>query len=237
MSGTPSKNDRERGDFHSGIPTIKIGGRIGFGDSHLLRAANGVVERAAFFDFGEHDVGGGVEHAGETAQIGGGQAEREKRKNRDAVHHGGFVEKAAIFFFGERGEFGERVDDGTFVGGDGVRAEFERGFDVIGGGFAGGGVERTGFEDDVGASAFDPFANVVRSGGGIRRRPVIIENGERIEAVGIGDPAVAARGDAGEAPADVVAAAEFGFFGDEQAQEGARDVAEADDGEVVGGHD
>jgi hypothetical protein len=79
-------------------------------------------------------------------------------------------------------------------------------------GFAGGGVERAGFEDDVGAGAFDPFADVVRRGCRIRRRPMIVENGEWIEAVGIGDPAVAARADSGEAPTNVVAAAEFGFF-------------------------
>ena len=120
--------------------------------------------------------------------------------------------------------------------GDGVSAEFERGFDVIDGGLAGGGVERTGFEEDIGASAFDPFTDVVRGGRGTRRRPMTIENGERVEAVGIGDPAVAARGDAGEAPANIVTAAQFSFFGDEKAQEGACDVAEADDGEVVGGH-
>ena len=62
------------------------------------------------------------------------------------------------------------------------------------------------------------------------------ENGERVEAVGIDDPAVAARGDAGEAPADIVAAAELSFFRDQEAQEGAGDVAEADDGEIVGRH-
>jgi hypothetical protein len=33
------------------------------------------------------------------------------------------------------------VDDGTFVGGDGVGAEFERGFDVVDCGLASGGVE------------------------------------------------------------------------------------------------
>src|ERR1700722_1686224 len=65
---------------------------------------------------------------------------------------------------------------------------------------------------------------------------MIIENSERVEAGGIGAPAVAARRDTGEPPARVVPAAEFGFFGDEQAQEGARNVAEADDGEIVGRH-
>jgi len=64
---------------------------------------------------------------------------------------------------------------------------------------------------------------------GVLRGPVIVEDGERVEAVGVGTPAVAASGDAGEAPADVVAAAEFGFFGDEEAEERAAYVAEPDD--------
>jgi hypothetical protein len=60
------------------------------------------------------------------------------------------------------------------------------------------------------------------------------ERGDGIQALGIGDPADAARGNAGEAPAEIVFAAEFAFFGDKQTQESASDVPEADDGEVVG---
>ena len=66
-------------------------------------------------------------------------------------------------------------------------------------------------------------------------RPVIVENGEWVEAVGVGAPAVAAGGDASEAPADIVAAAELGLLGNEEAEECAADVAESDDREVVGG--
>jgi hypothetical protein len=57
-----------------------------------------------------------------------------------------------------------------------------------------------------------------------------VEDRERIQAVGIGEPADAARGHSGEPPAHVVAAAELGFLGDQQTQEGAAYVAEADDG-------
>jgi hypothetical protein len=66
---------------------------------------------------------------------------------------------------------------------------------------------------------------------------VIVEDRERVQAVGVGEPAGAAGGYAGEAPANVVAAAKFGFFGDEQAQEGPADVTEADQGQVVGWND
>jgi len=62
---------------------------------------------------------------------------------------------------------------------------------------------------------------------------VAVQNGDGIEPVGIGDPAGAARGDSRQAPADVVAAAQFGFLGDEETEESAADVAEADDSEVV----
>jgi hypothetical protein len=108
---------------------------------------------------------------------------------------------------------------------------------------AGFNVERAGFEEDVGAGTLEPFADVARR---LRVRrlwmrmwrlvgPVIVEDGKRVEAVGVGAPAVAAGCDAGEAPADVVATAELGLLGDEEAEEGAADVAETDDGEVVGG--
>jgi hypothetical protein len=60
------------------------------------------------------------------------------------------------------------------------------------------------------------------------------ERGDRIQAFGLGDPAAPPSGNAGKPPANVVFAAEFAFLGDEQAQQGAPNVSEADDGEVVG---
>lgn len=106
---------------------------------------------------------------------------------------------------------------------------------MVDGGLAGLCVERAGFEEDVGAGALEPFADVARGGLRVlrvelmRRGPVIVEDGQRVEAVGVGDPAGSASGDSGEAPADVVAAAELSLFGDEQAEERAADVAQADD--------
>ncbi len=124
----------------------------------------------------------------------------------------------------------ESVDDRAFIRGDGVGAELESGFDVVGGGLAGLRVEGAGFEEDVGAAALEPFADVARRLALQRMRgPVIVEDGERVEAVGVGAPAVAASGDSSQAPADVVAAAELGFLGDEEAEERAADVPEPDD--------
>jgi hypothetical protein len=59
---------------------------------------------------------------------------------------------------------------------------------------------------------------------------VAVQNRDGIESVGIGDPAGAARGDTRQAPADVVATAQLGFLGDEETQESAADISEADDG-------
>lgn len=126
------------------------------------------------------------------------------------------------------------MDDGTLVGGYRVGALLKGSFEMIDGGLAVVGVEGAGFEDDVGADAFEPLADVSRSCSWVLRGPVIVEDSERVQAVGVGEPARAAGGYAGEAPADVVAAAEFGLFGDEQAQEGAADVAETYQGQVVG---
>ena len=55
-----------------------------------------------------------------------------------------------------------------------------------------------------------------------------VQNGERIQAVGIGEPADAACRDAGEAPTHIVAAAQLGLFGDQQAQQRAPDISKAD---------
>jgi phage terminase large subunit-like protein len=74
----------------------------------------------------------------------------EERKNRDAVHDRGFEEK---FFAARRGQVSElavSVDDGAFVGGDGVGSVVEGGADVVDGGLAGFDVEGCSFEEDVG---------------------------------------------------------------------------------------
>ena len=60
-----------------------------------------------------------------------------------------------------------------------------------------------------------------------------VQNRDGVEPVGVGDPTCAARGDSRQAPADVVAAAQLGFFGDKKAQKGAPDIPEADDREVI----
>ena len=109
------------------------------------------------------------------------------------------------------------MHDGAFVSSYGVGAQFQRGFDVIDRGFTGCGVEGASFEDDVGASAFDPLANVSRRRMRRLRGPMTIQNGQGVQPIRVDEPAGATGGDTREAPADVVAAPEFGLFGDEQA--------------------
>ena len=65
-------------------------------------------------------------------------------------------------------------------------------------------------------------------------RKMAAQRGNRVESFGLGDPAETARGDAGEAPSNVIFAAQFGFLGNEQAQQGAAHVPETDYGEVIG---
>jgi hypothetical protein len=103
---------------------------------------------------------------------------------------------------------------------------------MIDGGLAGMRVERAGLEENVSFGAFEPLADVARRIGGLRK--MAAQCGDWIEAFGLSDPAETARGDAGEPPANVVFAAQFAFLGDEQAQQGAPYVPEADDGEVIG---
>jgi hypothetical protein len=102
---------------------------------------------------------------------------------------------------------------------------------MIGGRLAGLRVERAGFEKNIGSRFFQPLADVLRRGclriGGGK---VAVQNRDGIETVGIGDPAGAACGNSRQAPADVVTAAQFGLLGDEQAEESAADISEADDG-------
>jgi hypothetical protein len=128
------------------------------------------------------------------------------------------------------------VDDGAFVGGDGVGSVVEGGADVVDGGLAGFDVEGCGFEEDVGLGFREPVADVsfslsFRLFGGRGARAACFD---WVEAVGIRDPAQAAGGDAGEAEGDAVAIAQFLGTIFEEADQGPVDVAEAEEAEVVG---
>ena len=80
----------------------------------------------------------------------------EERKDRDAIHDGGFEEKALATSGGEIAKVAVGVDDRSFIGGDGVGSVLEGGADVIDGGLAVFDIQGRGFEEDVGAGGFQP---------------------------------------------------------------------------------
>jgi hypothetical protein len=61
------------------------------------------------------------------------------------------------------------------------------------------------------------------------RGPVTVEDGERIQPVGINEPTCPTSRNSSQTPAHIVAAAQLRLLGDEQAEECASYIAEADD--------
>jgi hypothetical protein len=116
---------------------------------------------------------------------------------------------------GQVAEFAVSVDDGAFVGGDGVGSVVEGGADVLDGGLSSLDVEGCGFEKNVGAGGGEPGVDGVGfrvSWGGRSCPPTVgnririkIEDRGGIKAVLVGDPAQTSRGDAGDAIVDAVA--------------------------------
>jgi hypothetical protein len=232
--GNAHEDDDESGDFDGGVPAIEIIGGIGFGDADSLGGFDGFLEREAALHFGEDDVRGGIQDTAKAAELDGGKGVREKRKDRGAVHDRGLEEEFAGVGAGEVAEFLKSVDDRTFIGADGVGAGFERGAEMFDGGMAGVAIEGGGFEEDVGASGFKPLADVARSRPRGRIGKLMVQERGSVEAIGIGDPADAAGGDASEGPVEIVVAAEEFALGEEEAEKFLADVAEADESEIIG---
>ena len=89
----------------------------------------------------------------------------EQREDGDAVHDRGFEEESFPLLRGQVAQFAVGVDDGSFVGGDGVGSVLEGGADVGDGGFAVFHVQRGGFEEDVSSGGGEPVADIARSAG------------------------------------------------------------------------
>jgi hypothetical protein len=171
----------------------------------------------------------------------------EEREDGHAVHHGGFEEESLALLCGQVAQFAVGVDDGAFVGGDGVGPVFEGGADVGDCGLAIFNVQRCGFEEDVGLGCRKPVADVAGradanlwggfrlfAGGGARATYACATYFAYVESLGIRDPAQAAGGYASDAVGDAVARAEFLCAVCEEADESPVDVAEAEEAEVVG---
>ena len=108
----------------------------------------------------------------------------------------------------ERHEFTKGMHDWSFVRTDRVRSEFERSLQMLDRGLTGLRIERTGLKQNICPRFFQPLAYVAAN---MDRRsgPVAVQNGEWIQAIGVGYPAGPARGDTGETPAHVIAAAQL----------------------------
>jgi len=103
---------------------------------------------------------------------------------------------------------------------------------VVDRGLAGVHIERAGLKQNI-ARVFSSHSQTSRQNVGRGGGPTAVEDSEGIEAIASAtqpDRRVATP----QAPAHVVAAAQFGFLGNEQAQKFAAYVAEANDREIIG---
>jgi hypothetical protein len=133
------------------------------------------------------------------------------------------------------------VDDRPFVGGDGVNAQAQGRAQIIGGGLAGVRVHRGVLEEHIGLAGLEPLGQRVHVGEG---RLALGGEGAQVAmqqllgavAAGVGVPAQPPRRHAGEGELGVVLLAQFGALAVEELHQGAADVAEAQEGEVVMGH-
>ena len=120
-------------------------GGVGFGDAQILRFFQGVVEGEALLHFTQDYVCCRVENSVESVHVNRGKL-IEQREDGDAVHHRGFEQELFAACGGQIAQLAVGVNDGAFVGGDGVGSLLEGGADVGDGGLACFNVERGSFE-------------------------------------------------------------------------------------------
>jgi len=89
-----------------------------------------------------------------------GQGLAEQREHWDAIHYGRFEEEPAILPPRESLQFCIGVNDRTFIGGDGVRSEFQSRAQMIDGGVTVLYVQRSCLEQDIGLRGTQPGVHV-----------------------------------------------------------------------------
>ena len=223
----------QRGGFYGGVPAIDVVGGVGFGDAERLRFLQGFVEGEALLHLAEDHVGRRVEDSVEALQVDRGELV-EERKDGDAVHDRGFEEESFALLRGQVAEFAVGVDDGAFVGGDGVGSVLECGADVVDGGLAVLHVERGGFEEDVGLGGGEPVADALLAKRSLRQDCRATDSHSDPRRLGSAIHPRRREATAGDAVGDAVAVAEFFGAVFEQADQSPVDVAEAEEAEVVG---
>src|SRR5581483_7884063 len=118
--------------FYRRIPAFNVVGGIGLGDPQLLSLLQSIFEAEALLHLAENYIGSGVQNAMKALQVNGGEL-LEQGEDGDSVQDCGFEQESFALFHGKIAEFAVGMDDGTFVGGDGVRSVLECRADVVDG--------------------------------------------------------------------------------------------------------
>ncbi len=90
----------------------------------------------------------------------------EQREDGYTVHHSGFEQEPLAARGSQVAQLAVGMNDGAFVGGDGVGSVLECSADMVDGGLAGFDVERSRFEQNISAGGGQPFASVAGVWGG-----------------------------------------------------------------------
>jgi hypothetical protein len=119
--------------------------------------------------------------------------------------------------------------DRAFVGGDGVGPHFQRRAEVIKRRLTGLRIEGGSFKQDAGARGGQPLVKTGSSDRGVR---IASQEAAHIKAFRVDQPAKAARGQASDAPVEVILFVQYVPFFLKPARQSAAHVAEAEEAEV-----
>src|ERR1700685_1926490 len=94
----------------------------------------------------------------------------KQREDGNAIHHGRLEQKLSPMGNSETIQFFVGVNDGAFIGGDGVRAHFQSGANMINRRLTVAWAERRRFKENVGLRQTQPAANIMWRGSPRPRR-------------------------------------------------------------------
>src|SRR5438105_5481963 len=94
-------------------------------------------------------------------------------------------------------------------------------------------LQRTGFKKYVRTRLLNPFRDILRGHRSRpRRRPMTVQQRNRIESIGIDQPPGTPRGNARQSPAHIIPAAHLSLFGDQHPQKRTPNIPKSDDREI-----
>ncbi|MCY1356691.1 hypothetical protein D9M69_431510 [compost metagenome] len=154
---------REDGQLVRGVDAFDVEGRVGLGVAQGLGFLQHVLEGAAFLaHFGEDEVAGAVDDAGQPVDAVGREAFADRLDHRDAAGHGGLEGDHDALLAGLGEDLVAVHGDQRLVGGDHVLAVLDGFEDQL----AGLGVATDQLDDDVDFRVVDQLENVRGDGGG-----------------------------------------------------------------------